>query len=452
MLRFRVDTAGGVLLLLGLTERGAAISGRSLVDAIGRVVVDRVPLPVVEETVRFLGTTDKPFLRANLVGGVALAAGLAAPSSPSRGQSRGPMLGVVAGAIGLAAYVSSRRHLAALESDQDRNRTQIRVADPLPELIDGGEGWQGAEPLFTDIDRFYQTDVNLRSPLIDPATWRLQVVGLDGTRAQVTLDDLLELPLRERDALLICIHNRLGWDRLGHQRWTGVDLPALFEALGVELPADLSGTDLVMEAVDGYKQVLPLARALEASSWLVVGMGGQTLPAGHGFPARIMTPGLAGQYNGTKWLHRLTLAPAGQEVATWVARGWPRDDVKLPPMARIDHPGAIAMPPRLPQGAIDVGGSLTVFGTAWAPANDGVADVQVRIDDGPWISAELADDLGPTSWRRWRAKVNVRPGTHVVSARCVAADGTIQKEQLTPPFPDGATGHHSLRLRVKNNP
>lgn len=422
------------------------MSGRSLVDAIGRVVVDRVPLPVVEEAVRFMGTTDKPALRANLVGGAALAAGLAAPS---RTQARGPMLGVVAGAIGLAAYVSSRRHLAALESDQDHNRKRIQVADPLPELIDGGEQWEGAEPLFTDIDRFYQTDVNLRSPLVDPATWRLDVVGLDGTRAEITLGELLELPLRERDALLICIHNRLGWDRLGHQRWTGVDLPALFEALGVELPRDPSGTDLVMEAVDGYRQVIPLSRALEASAWLVVGMGGQALTAGHGFPARVMTPGLAGQYNGPKWLHRLTLAPAGQEVATWVARGWPRDEVKPPPMARIDHPGSIAMPPRIPQGAIDVGGSVTLVGTAWAPANDGVTDVQVRIDDGPWASAELADDLGATSWRRWRATVNVAPGTHVVSARCVAGDGTIQEEEPTPPFPDGATGHHSIRLRVR---
>lgn len=107
------------------------------------------------------------------------------------------------------------------------------------------------------------------------------------------------------------------------------------------------------------------------------------------------------------------------------------------------------MPPRLPQGAIDVGGSVEIVGTAWAPANGGVADVQVRIGDGPWISAELADDLGATSWRRWRATVDLDPGKHVVSARCVAGDGTIQEEEPTPPFPDGATGHHSLRLRVK---
>ncbi len=446
MVSFRVDAAGGALLLLGLTERVAATSGRSLVDLIGRVVVDLAPLPVVEETVRFIGTTDKPLVRANIVAGAAVVAGLA---TPSRGSSRRPLIGVAAGAIGLAGYLSARRNLAALESAQDRDRTRITVADPLPAAIDGAEGWEGAEPLFTDVARFYQTDVNLRSPLIDLATWRLEVVGLDGTQAQLTHEELLGLLLRERDSLMVCVHNRLGWDRLGHQRWTGVDLPTVFDTLGVELPDDPSGIDLVMEAVDGFRQVLPLARALEASSWVVVGMGGQTLTAGHGFPARITTPGLAGQYNGTKWLRRLSLVPEGQVVATWVGRGWPRDEVAPPPMARIDSPGAIAMPPRLPQGSIDVDGSIALVGTAWAPANGGVADVQVRVDDGPWISAELAANLGATSWRRWRAQLSVGPGPHVVSARCVAADGTIQVEKPSPPFPSGVTGHHSLRLRVR---
>lgn len=446
MSSMRVDAAGGALLLLGVVEKIASTKGQSLVDRIGRVVVDIAPLPVVEETVRFIGTTDKPLVRANIVGGTALIAGLAAPG---RGPSRGPLIGAIAGAVGLAGYISARRRLATLEDAQDRNRQRVEVADPLPIAIDGAEQWVGAEPLFTDVDRFYQTDVNLRSPLVDPASWRLEVVGLDRTRGQITHDELLALPLRERDSLMVCVHNRLGWDRLGHQRWTGVDLPTVFAAVGVQLPADPSGIDVVMEAVDGYRQVLPLTTALEASAWVVVGMGGQTLTAGHGFPARVTTPGLAGQYNGTKWLQRLALVPEGQHIATWVARGWPRREVDPPPMARIDHPGAITMPPRIPQGAIDVDASLTVVGTAWAPAHGGVADVQVQVDDGPWASAELAADVGPTSWRRWRLTLEVDPGIHVISARCIAGDGTIQKQEPTPPFPDGVTGHHSLRLRVK---
>lgn len=446
MIGFRVDAAGGALLLLGLTERLASRSGDSLVDWIGQVVVDLVPLPVVEESIRFLGTTDKPALRANLVAGAALAAGLA---TPGRQHPRGPVVGAVAGAIGLAGYLSARRRLAALESAQDQAGKPILVEDPLPAVTDGAERWTGAEPLFTGLDRFYQTDVNLRSPLVDPATWRLEVVGLDGTRAWITHDRLLDLPLRERDALLVCVHNRLGWDRLGHQRWTGIDLRQVFDTLGVEIPDDTSAVDLVMEAVDGYRQVLPLTKALDADAWVVVGMGGRTLTAGHGFPARIVTPGLVGQYTGTKWLQRLSLVPRGQEIATWVRRGWPRDEVVPPLMARIDHPGTIAMPPRAPQGSVEVGGSCTVVGTAWAPANGGVADVQVRVDDGDWFSAELAENLGASSWRRWRAVLDLGPGRYVVSARCVAADGTVQAGERTPPFPDGVTGHHALRVRVR---
>jgi hypothetical protein len=157
-----------------------------------------------------------------------------------------------------------------------------------------------------------------------------------------------------------------------------------------------------------------------------------------------MTPGVVGQYNGVKWLRELAVTPREARTATWVARGWPRETRVPPPMARIDHPGEVRMPPKLPRRAEVVPLDPWIVGTAWAPAHGGVERVDVRVDDGPWQPAELARSLGPASWRRWRHRVQLTPGRHVVAARCIAADGTVQDPVPSPPFPDGTTGHHTV--------
>lgn len=449
MSRFRPDAAGLALLGMGLAELSASSTGRSVVDPVGRVAVDLTPLPVVEAAIRMVGTTDKPMIRTILLLGTAGVAGLAAAG---RGDAAHPAsartLGAVTGALGITAYLAGRRRLDGHRRAQDRDRRPVTVAQPLPPVTDGAEEWAHAEPLFTDVGRFYVTDVNLRPPLVDRDAWRLDLDVWDGAAAAVSFDELRALELRERDGLLVCVHNRLGWDRLGHQRWTGLPVTDVFTAAGLELPDDRDDHDLVMEATDGYRQVMPLRQVIEREAWLVLGMGGRELPAAHGFPARVMTPGVVGQYNGVKWLRRLAVVPSGSVTATWVERGWPVDTVVPPPMARIDHPGSAEMPPRLPQGAVDVTGPLTLVGTAWAPANGGVAAVEVRVGDGPWRPAQLADDLGHRSWRRWRTTLHLDPGRHDVAARCVAHDGTVQSGAPRPPFPHGVTGHHTLRVRA----
>lgn len=446
IISFDVDAAALALFAAGVAEFAASSRGRSVVDAIGAVAVGISPVPVVEWTVRLAGTTDKPLIRTVIVGTAATAVGLAAGRNGPRPLR--PALATAAAAAGITAYVAGRKRLNDARSRQDERCQRITVANPLADVTDGAEHWEHAEPLFTNVNRFYATDVNLRPPLVDIGDWLLELNGLSGNRAAVSYGELLALASRERDALLVCVHQRLGWDRLGHQRWTGIPIADLFAASGVKLPADTATVDLVMEAVDGYRQVLPLDEALDGDSWLVLGMDRNALPAAHGFPARVMTPGLVGQYSGVKWLRSLSLAPSGTQTATWVSRGWPSDAVVPPPMARIDYPGEVRMPPRLPQRTLNVSPDVTATGTAWAPAHGGVADVQIRLDKGVWTSTELADDLGPHSWRRWRAPLNLTRGRHELAVRCIAHDGTIQSGQPANPFPNGTSGHHTIALNA----
>lgn len=444
----RWDAAAAAMLGIGLGELAASRRGRSIVDPVGRVVVDHVPLPVVEATVKLIATWDKPLLRAGIVASaVAAAERTAATVRP--GSSASPGWSALAAAGGLGAYLAGRRQLTADLARHDASTPAIPVAEPLPIGTDGAEGWDGAAALFTPVEEFYATDVNLRPVAVDVTGWRLDVRGPGGAGGALSYDDLLALGVRERDAILICVHQRLGWDRLGHQRWVGVPVSEVLAAAGVDVPGDPGAWDLAMTAVDGYSQVLPLARALADDAWVVVGMGGRALPAAHGFPARVMTPGVVGQYNGVKWLRELALTPRGTRTATWVARGWPRETVVPPPMARIDRPGQVRMPPKLPRRPEAVALDPWIVGTAWAPAHGGVERVDVRVDDGPWQPAELAQSLGPASWRRWRLRVQLTPGRHRVAARCVAADGTVQDPVPSPPFPDGTTGHHTVSVRAR---
>lgn len=173
----------------------------------------------------------------------------------------------------------------------------------------------------------------------------------------------------------------------------------------------------------------------ELPGYVVIGLDGAPLPAEHGHPARLIVPGLYGQYGGVKWLTDLVFAEGGH-VDYWVRRGWPQDPVRVRPHARIDWPRA----------GLCRAGRATVSGVAWAPP-DGVASVQVSVDRGPWQPADLARELSATAWRRWRAVVALGAGPHELRARAIPRNGTAQSERVTAPFPIGAGGLHHVRVR-----
>jgi DMSO/TMAO reductase YedYZ molybdopterin-dependent catalytic subunit len=467
---------------LGTAELAAALAKQPpLVDAVARLVVDTGPRPLVDLTVKLLGRADKPTIRAgvltgvaalgalagqaatrsarsgNLLAGTATLAGVAAalrrpPRRPARAllagaagtlaatasmRVRRPGILATAAIAGLAALVGARAVNRAEHAAHDRQRDRLTLRPPSPKAppVDQAETWTGVSPLITPTADFYVTDVNVGAPLVDPTGWRLRVRGMIERPLDLSLPDLADLGLVEFDAVMVCIHNPVGGDRVGNARWLGVPLGRL---LALTRPSRRA-TTLITRAVDGFTISVPLHPPSDdtPASYVVVGMNGRPLTPAHGFPARVFTPGIYGQYTGVKWLTDLVVTPEPQPDY-WTPRGWPQAPVPIRPMARIDTPtdGDRSSSP------------VTVAGVAWAPTA-GIERVEVSLDGHPWQPADLAAELAPSAWRRWRLIADLDPGTHRIQARAVSHTGDVQDATPRPPFPTGASGLHTTDVHVE---
>lgn len=472
----RATVAG--LAGLGIGELTAAAQGRSLIDGVGRAVVDWSPRALVDLTVELLGSRDKTAIRIGV--GVAAAGsvtGLArlpetirtpavtglAAATAGLAMRRNPQSKLAftsaATAAAVATGVSLRRGRSSLRCDAalavaggsllaaarlllSRRRRLHRQLIQAPGRLwgdgalpdDGFDEQPGRSPIITPADRFYVTDVNLGAPIVDPDHWRLSITGLVARPLQLSLSELAA-DAEEFDAVMVCIHNPVGGSRVGNGRWLGVPLRTVLERADPSAHA----TTLVTRAVDGFAVSLPIEPLMSGdwNGYVAVGLNGEPLPAEHGYPARVFVPGIYGQYTGAKWLHELELV-AGPHSDYWSPRGWPHQPARVQPHARIDIPSR-ATPP--------AGGTVAVAGVAWAPPH-GLADVEVRTGDGPWQAAELASEVGPLSWRRWRTALDLAPGTHTIQARAVSRSGEIQDGRERPPFPLGAGGWHTITVHV----
>lgn len=251
---------------------------------------------------------------------------------------------------------------------------------------------------------------------------------------ELTYDELLALPLVERHITLSCVSNEVGGSLVGNALWLGTRLSGLLARAGVQPGA----TQVVGRSVDGFTVGFPVEAATDGRDALVaVGMNGEPLPAGHGFPARLVVPGLYGYVSATKWLKEIELTTFEAFDAYWVERNWARHGpVKV--QSRIDVPRDF--------GRVTAG-RHTAAGVAWAP-NRGVRGVEVRVDEGPWTGAALGPALGDGAWRQWSLPWDATPGDHVLTVRATTGDGELQTATKHPPFPDGATGHHQITVRV----
>ncbi len=309
-------------------------------------------------------------------------------------------------------------------------------APPLGSATTGFQEVKGLSALVTPNRSFYRIDEALTVPRVDLDTWRLRVKGMVDEPFELSYDDLLALPLVERHITLSCVSNQVGGPLVGTALWRGVRLADLLARAGIQPRA----TQLVGRSVDGFTVGFPVEAATDGRDALVaVGMNGEPLPGAHGFPARLVVPGLYGYVSATKWLEEIELTTFEAFDAYWIERNWARR-APIKVQSRIDVPAGY--------GRV-VAGDRTVAGVAWAP-HRGVRRVEVRVDDGPWQEAALGPELGADAWRQWSLAWDATPGEHVIASRATTGDGEVQTATKHAPFPDGATGHHEVNVRVSS--
>jgi DMSO/TMAO reductase YedYZ molybdopterin-dependent catalytic subunit len=369
-------------------------------------------------------------------GAAARAAGSARASGPHPDRRR--FLAAVGGTIALAAIAGVGGWLLTGRERLGAIRAAIRLPAPgrrAPTVPAGARlDVPGLTPLFTPNESFYRIDTALVVPTVEPEGWTLEVRGMVDTPFSLTYAELLDLPQIEADVTLVCVSNEVGGDLVGNARWQGVPLRTLLDRAGVQEGA----TQLIGRSVDGFTAGFPTVTALDLEEAMVaVAMNGEPLPVEHGFPARLVVPGLYGYVSATKWLAAIELT-TWDEQGYWIPRGWAREG-PIKTQARIDVPG---------RGAIVRAGRRPIAGVAWAPTR-GVERVEVRIDDGPWQQAELAESLDVDCWRQWYLPWEAAPGRHVIAARATDGGGEVQTDESAPVAPDGAAGYPVIEVDVE---
>ncbi|MGW6690454.1 molybdopterin-dependent oxidoreductase [Streptomyces sp. NPDC054961] len=334
------------------------------------------------------------------------------------------------GAFGSAGATASRADLVL-----------PRPAAPAPPLPAGADlRIPGLSRFVTPNADFYRVDTALVVPRVDADSWRLLIHG-DGVDAPLTLGlrELLARPLVEHDITLTCVSNEVGGPYAGNARWLGVRLADLLREAGVRPPSQGGPADqLVARSVDGMTLGTPVETVLDGrEALLAVGMNGEPLPFQHGFPVRMVVPGLYGYVSACKWLSELRLTTFDAYDAYWVRRSWaPRAPVKT--QSRIDTPRS---------GAGLAPGRVAVAGVAWAQ-HRGIARVEVRVDAGRWREARLGEADGNDTWRQWVWPWEATPGRHVLEVRATDGTGAVQTGERAATVPDGATGWHAVSVSV----
>lgn len=299
----------------------------------------------------------------------------------------------------------------------------------------------GLSPVITPNADFYRIDTALAIPRVDATTWKLRITGMVDRPFELTFPELLAMPQIEETITLACVSNGVGGDLVGNAVWRGVRLSDLLARAGVQTAA----TQIVGRSVDDFTVGFPTAVGLDGRPAMVaVGMNGEPLPRDHGFPARLVVPGLYGYVSATKWLTEIQLTRFESYDAYWIPRGWD----KLAPIltqSRIDVPH---------RGQSVTAGRRAIAGVAWA-GNRGIKAVEVRVTprDGrgaapAWVPARLGDELSGNSWRQWVVEWDATPGSYTIEVRATDGTGEVQTAVEQFPGPNGATGYHRVNATV----
>jgi DMSO/TMAO reductase YedYZ molybdopterin-dependent catalytic subunit len=413
-----------VLLLTGLATLAAVLRPVATpVDAVPGLAAAGAGVAVLVGLLSALrGRTPLRGSRTDASSGGALPA----TAHPTAHDSRRTFLlgagAVTLGAAGAAAV--GQRLSAAGGPGSTVLPPPVEAAPPLPQGLE--RMVRGITPLRTGNATFYRVDTNLTVPRVDAERWQLRVDGMVDRPFTLSYQQLLALPMVERDITMTCVSNEVGGGYVGSARWLGVRLADVLDRAGVRDGAD----QLFSTAVDGFTISTPLDAVRDGrDALLVVGMNGEPLPAAHGYPARLVVPGLYGFVSATKWVTRLTLSTYARDTAYWTERKWATDaPVKI--SARIDTPR--------PLSTVKAG-RTAIGGVAWAQ-HRGIRDVEVSVDDGPWRRTELGPDVGVDYWRQWYLPWDATPGRHSIRVRTSDLTGGAQLTERATPFPSGSSG------------
>jgi DMSO/TMAO reductase YedYZ molybdopterin-dependent catalytic subunit len=334
-----------------------------------------------------------------------------------------------------AAGVLGRSLLEARRQTPAIAASEIPAPARVASLPPGAESTvEGITPLVVPNEDFYRIDTALLVPSVDVASWHLRIHGMVDRETTLSFEQLVALPLFEQYVTIACVSNEVGGDLVGNAKWTGVSLRDVLDMAGVQGGA----TQLVGRSVDGWTAGMPTSWVTDDAreAMIAVRMNDEPLPLEHGFPARLIVPGLFGYVSATKWLSELELTTLEAFDAYWIPRGWAKEAPVLT-QSRIDVPR-----PRTRVTA----GRVPVAGVAWAP-DRGVARVEVAID-GQWREARLSTPISDATWVQWRLDWDATPGSHELQVRATDGGGEVQTADRTQPAPDGARGHHTIVVEV----
>ncbi|GAA4554362.1 molybdopterin-dependent oxidoreductase [Amycolatopsis samaneae] len=346
----------------------------------------------------------------------------------------GAGVAVGAGAAGAGGQLLAGTRDAASSRAAIGRLIPARMAPAIPADADFAK--LGTPTFLTANRDFYRVDTALSVPQVRTEDWSLRLHGMVGNEMRYRYTDIRNRLLVERTVTMTCVSNEVGGTYVSTTNFIGVDLADLLRESGIQPGAE----QLFSTSVDGWTSGSPLTAALDPSrgAMLAIGMNGEPLPIEHGFPARLVIPGLYGYVSATKWVVDLEVTTWKARQAYWLKRGWAQQ-APIKTESRIDAPKGFDTVPA---------GTVRIAGIAWAQ-HTGIDRVEVRLDNKTWQTATLSTEVGPNTWRMWWTEFTVTPGTHQVTCRAVDKSGYTQTDQRAGTVPDGATGWHSITFTTR---
>jgi DMSO/TMAO reductase YedYZ molybdopterin-dependent catalytic subunit len=344
-------------------------------------------------------------------------------------------------AVGTAAVTGLGGRYLGEKAGVTQAQRALRVPTPAslkPQLPQGSDfKIPGLSPFVTPNNAFYRVDTAIVLPEILPSSWHLRIHGMVQREINLTFGELIRRPLIEDYITLACVSNPVAGPYVGNALWLGPSLGSLLREAGIRPGAD----QLLCTSADGFTSGTPVQTAMDGrDAMLAFAMNGQALPVEHGFPVRMVVPGLYGYVSACKWIVDIEVTTYQSNVAYWAQRGWSQQ-APIKTESRIDVPSGLS--PLRP-------GKTPIAGVAWAQ-HKGVEAVEVRVDSGPWNQATLAAVPDIDCWRQWVWEWNATPGPHVIAARATDKTGYTQTRLQEPPEPNGASGYPSVSVTVSRS-